>query len=472
MKLFPHQEDVLKQTEGRNLVAYYLDMGLGKTFVGSEKMMTLGKSFNLVVCQKSKVQDWIGHFNQNYSEHPYCIEVFDLTNKKQMERFMKVVNSWEEYMEMDEDFRGEPCEPYLVDNPDPCQYIGVINYDLIFRRKDLLNLENFTLLLDESSLIQNEKAERTKFILKMHPKNVILLSGTPTSGKYENLWSQIQLLGWNISLKVFQRQYVNWKKIDVGGVEISVVDKDDPYKNTERLKSKLREHGAIFMKTEECFDLPEQTFIDIKVDSSKEYRKFKKDKFIKIQRDWAVENACDPNDIGERELAGDTTLTQMLYERQLCGQYSEEKWQALEDLIESTQDRLIIFYNFNDELMLLKELTENLERPVSEVNGHNKDLSAYEDQDNSIILIQYQAGSMGLNLQKANKIVYFTLPLMSELFEQSKKRIHRIGQKQPCFYYTLTVKNSIEENIKKVLEMRKDYTNELFEKDDDKNGTD
>ena len=199
------------------------------------------------------------------------------------------------------------------------------------------------------------------------------------------------------------------------------------------------------------------------MDSSKEYRKFKKDKFIKIQRDWAVENACDPNDIGERELAGDTTLTQMLYERQLCGMYSDEKWQALEDLIESTQDRLIIFYNFNDELMLLKELAENLERPVSEVNGQTKDLTNYEEQSNSITLIQYQAGSMGLNLQKANKIVYFTLPLMSELFEQSKKRIHRIGQKQPCFYYTLTVKNSIEESIKRVLDMRKDYTNELFE---------
>lgn len=440
MKLFPHQEDVLKQTEGRNLVAYYLDMGLGKTFVGSEKAVNLDANIVLIVCQKSKVQDWIDHFRINYD---WIDDVLNLTDKKQFELFTGLL-------------KIKLFPPKYV-----C--VGVINYDLIFRRKDLLNLENFTLLLDESSLIQNEKAERTKFILKMHPKNVILLSGTPTSGKYENLWSQIQLLGWNISLKLFQRQYVNWKKIDVADVKISVVDKDDPYKNIDRLKTKLREHGAVFLKTEECFDLPEQTFIDIKVDSSKEYRKFKKDKFIKIQRDWAVENACDPNDIGERELAGDTTLTQMLYERQLCGMYSDEKWQALEDLIESTQDRLIIFYNFNDELMLLKELAENLERPVSEVNGQTKDLTNYEEQSNSITLIQYQAGSMGLNLQKANKIVYFTLPLMSELFEQSKKRIHRIGQKQPCFYYTLTVKNSIEESIKRVLDMRKDYTNELFE---------
>ena len=152
----------------------------------------------------------------------------------------------------------------------------------------------------------------------------------------------------------------------------------------------------------------------------------------------------------------------MLHERQLCGQYSKEKLQAFTDLVESTQDRLIVFYNFNDELYALKKIAEELERPVSEVNGHIKDLTAYEEQTNSITLIQYQAGSMGLNLQKANKMVYFTLPLMSELFEQSKKRIHRIGQNQPCFYYTLTVTGSIEEDIRSILEMRKDYTDELY----------
>ena len=450
MQLYPHQVTALDMTKGMNLVAYYLDMGLGKTYVGSEKMMSFGSTGNLIVCQKSKVQDWIDHFNQNYSEHPYLIQVYDLTKKGMIEKFLNTVKQAQEPMEMHENILGEPCEPYLMDNPDPCQYIGVINYDLVFRRPDLLNLENFTLMLDESSIIQNEKAKRSKFNLKLKPKNVILLSGTPTSGKYENLWTQIHLLGWNISFQLYQRQYVNWKTIEVGGVPLKIVDKDDPYKNTERLKSKLREHGAVFMKTEECFDLPEQTFIDIAVNSSKEYRKFKKDRIV---------TTADGI-----ELVGDTKLTQMLYERQLCGMYSKDKLQAFKDLVSSTQDRLIVFYNFNDELYQMKQIAEELERPISEVNGHIKDMTAYEENDNSITLIQYQAGSMGLNLQKANKIIYFTLPLMSELFEQSKKRIHRIGQKMPCFYYTMTVKNSIEGDIKKVLEMRKDFTDELFER--------
>ena len=92
-----------------------------------------------------------------------------------------------------------------------------------------------------------------------------------------------------------------------------------------------------------------------------------------------------------------------------------------------------------------------------------KDLTAYENSEDSVTLIQYQAGAMGLNLQKANKIVYFTPPLSSEIFEQSKKRIHRIGQERTCFYYYLICRSSIEEKIYRTLEMRKDYTERLFE---------
>ena len=81
--LLPHQQEVLKQTDGINKVAYYLDMGLGKTFVGSEKMLQLNKRVNLVICQKSKINDWFNHFVENYS---YMGMIFNnLTNKLEFE---------------------------------------------------------------------------------------------------------------------------------------------------------------------------------------------------------------------------------------------------------------------------------------------------------------------------------------------------------------------------------------------------
>jgi len=69
---------------------------------------------------------------------------------------------------------------------------------------------------------------------------------------------------------------------------------------------------------------------------------------------------------------------------------------------------------------------------------------------------------MGLNLQKANKIIYFTLPERSDLFEQSKARIHRIGQNRPCFYWIMTCEGSVEEMIHQTLQERKDFTDDLF----------
>lgn len=425
MKLYEHQKQGLEATKELNHVAYYWDMGLGKTFVGSEKMLQLGAKVNLVVCQKSKIQDWFFHIMEHY---PDAI-VKNLTNKIELMDFLNHKGIY--------------------------PIIGVINYELAWRRKDLLQLQDFTLLLDESSLIQNEKAKRSKFILKMQPKNVILLSGTPTGGKYEKLWSQMHLLGWNINKDLYWKHYVNVKYLDtMQGRSIPIVT---GYKNVDRLKRKMAEYGCQFLKTDEVFDLPVQNFQKIKVPSTKEYKKFKKTGIVTFEDPYDVENAYT--------LVGDTTLTKMLYERQLCSIYSQEKLKAFTDLLDSTEDRLVVFYNFNAELEAMRKILQPQRRPYSIINGNQKNLNCYEKKNDSVTFVQYQAGAMGLNLQKANKVIYYSLPLSSELFEQSKKRVHRIGQEKPCFYYLLICKGSIEENILKTLEQRKDYTNRLFERD-------
>ena len=414
MKLYPYQQRVLEETKDKNRVAYYLDMGLGKTFVGTEKMKQLNADTNLIICQKSKIDDWVEHLKKFC---PYL--VFNLSNKKEFERFMNLT-------------------PHT-------QKVGVINYDLIHRRLELLMIKDFTLMLDESSLIQNPTAKRTKTILKLKASNVILLSGTPTDGKYERLWTQAKLLGWDITKKMYFDHYIIEEKRQTaqGIIYTQVLG----YKNVDRLKSKLREHGAVFMKTEEAIELPEQRFEKVYCETSKDYKKFMKNKIVEVEN---------------KMLVGDTNLTHRLYARQLCGIYSKDKLQKFNDILESTSDRLIVFYNFTEELDRMIEVCNKLNKPYGVVNGHEKNINAYENYSDSITFVQYQAGAMGLNLQKANKIIYYSLPESSALFEQSKKRIHRVGQKNKCLYYILICRNSVEEKILKALEMRKDFTDELF----------
>jgi len=409
MKLFPHQERALEDTADDNRVAYYLDMGLGKTFVGSRKLAALDQPYNLVICQKSKIADWMEHFKEFYD--------------------YEVIH-----------YQKQPISSI------PKHSILIVNYETAWRRPGLLRLHDFTLMLDESSKIKNERSSQSKFILKLKPTNVILLSGTPTSGKYEELWSQLHLLGWKISKKSFLNHYTVQEWDDTMG-HFEIVG----YQNVDRLKRKLRQHGAVFMKTNEVFDLPKQNSVYVKCDNTNDYQRFATDHY-------AVKDG--------KEIVGDTAASAKMYLRQFAGVWNPNKVQQVEDLITSTNDRLIIFYNFKSEYEMLRKLCGKLKRPVATMNGSLKDMTAYEDKSNSVSLIQYQSGAMGLNLQKANKVIYFTLTDKSELFEQSKKRIHRIGQGRPCFYYYLLTKGTIEWRMLQVLKERRDFTDKLFEEEE------
>lgn len=352
LELMTNQMNVLEQTEPFNRVAYYLDMGLGKTFVGAEKMWELNTPVNLLVCQKSKIDDWVEHFTEYYGDY---YRVFNLAKKSSSISFRTHAETISIY-----DDRASP------------DIIGIINYDLIFRWDWIKGMKHFTLMLDESSLISNEMAKRSKFILRMKPENVILLSGTPTSGKYEKLWSQCRLLGWGITKKAFWKSYIETEWLEEGNFKHEVVT---GYKNVKHLKKKLAEYGAVFMKTAEVLTMPEQVEQKIKLDVTKEYKQFIEDGYLQLSDDV--------------ELVGDNSLTKMLYARQLCGQYHKGKLQAFRDLVESTEERMVVFYNFTAELEQLREIADDLVRPVSILNGSIKNLNAYEREENSVTFIQY-----------------------------------------------------------------------------------
>jgi SNF2 family DNA or RNA helicase len=412
VKLYPHQVAVLDTLKNYNRCLLAMDMGTGKTHTSSEKLRSLDFKHALVVCQKSLVSMWVKHLTDNYPEWT----VIDYTKPK-----VKIPDS---------------------------KCVIVLNYDIVFRRPELMALKNLSVILDECTIVSNPSARRTKAVFRLDIQNIIMLSGTISKGRYENLWTTLRLLGWNISKRDFYSRYIIEQEINIANTPFPVKIVVG-YKNIDELKSMLRKYGSYFLKTEEVITLPEQTFVNIDVPTTPKYRKFRRDGVVEV---------------GHQTLVGSTTLNRMLYERMLCGQYNDEKLTAFTDLLESTDDRLIVFYNFNDELDVLKKVIGN-SRPISEVNGHTKDLAAFENEENSITLCQYTAAAKGLNLQKANKIVYFSPTLSCEDWMQSQKRTHRIGQKNSCFYYKLVCKNSIEERIYAALERGVDFTNRLFEEE-------
>lgn len=416
-KLYKHQEDVLQQTKDHNKVAYYLDMGLGKSFVGSFKSVSFEDPI-LIVCPKSLVPQWLQQFADNHQEW----ERYDLTKKKQLEQYISDDNN---------------------------RRVGVINYESCWRRPELQKVKGVTLMLDESQAIANNTSKQTKGIMKLDYKNVILLSGTPASNaRYDKLYTQLKLLGLQMNKRSYEDRYCNFFEMENAGIKFRVLSKKNPYKNVDELKSTMKDLGCVFMKTEEVLDLPDQRFINVFVNKSKDYKTFETEGYV---------------DCGDVEYISNGPAQDMLFMRQLCN--SKSKLEMLKTLVESTNDRIVIFYNFDIELKLLQQCISKLKRPISFINGHEKNLNCYNNNDDSITLVQYQSGSAGVNLQKANKMIYYSPPVKSDFYEQSKKRIHRIGQENKCTYWKLITRDSIELKIYKTLDLKRDYTEELFKHD-------
>lgn len=369
----------------------------------------------LVVCQKSKIRDWCNHWA---SETDYDVNSAYALKSATLNAIDQL-----------------------------CHTVIVTSYDMVWRRKVFRSFAKTAhLILDESSLIQNEGTKRTDFIMSLEPLTVTLLSGTPVSGKYENLWTQCQLLGWNITRTQYWNRYVDWHMEKFYSIPrpIRVVD---GYKNVEELKKKLRDYGAVFMTTDEAIELPDRIEETIYVPISDAYKDFRKR--------WVIE-------IDGEELVGDTPLNKMLCLRKLASYYSGEKKQALSDILEVNPERIVVFYNFKRELEEIRKIVGK--RHFCEINGDYHDQSIFDKYDDCVIAVQFISGSFGLNLQASHLCVYYSPTLSADAFMQSQARIHRIGQTKKCNYIYLVCENSIEAEIYETLRKREDYVLKLFEK--------
>jgi superfamily II DNA or RNA helicase len=108
MNLYPYQVEALELIKDKNRCAIYYDMGLGKTYIGSEKMKELGSKINLVICQKSKIDDWVKHLDDNYNTE---FLIFDLTNKIDFDAFMSYQQQDQPYERTHKDTQchGQGC---------------------------------------------------------------------------------------------------------------------------------------------------------------------------------------------------------------------------------------------------------------------------------------------------------------------------------------------------------------------------
>lgn len=123
--------------------------------------------------------------------------------------------------------------------------------------------------------------------------------------------------------------------------------------------------------------------------------------------------------------------------------------------------RLIIFYNFNYELDLLRALGKELNIKTSEWNGHKHE--SLPKENSWLYLVQYTAGAEGWNCIETNAIVFYSQNYSYKTMIQSAGRIDRLNTPyRDLYYYHLRSKAPIDLAIKKALSGKRNFNEKIF----------
>lgn len=125
------------------------------------------------------------------------------------------------------------------------------------------------------------------------------------------------------------------------------------------------------------------------------------------------------------------------------------------------KERVIIFYNFDDELEALRGLNYVYGTEVAEWNGHKH--QPIPDSTRWVYLVQYNAGAEGWNCTKTDTIIFFSQNYSYKVMVQAAGRIDRLNtQYKDLFYYHFKSHSDIDLAISKALKEKKKFNERKF----------
>lgn len=118
--------------------------------------------------------------------------------------------------------------------------------------------------------------------------------------------------------------------------------------------------------------------------------------------------------------------------------------------------RLIVFYNFNYELDILRGLAEHLDITVAEWNGQKH--QEVPETERWLYLVQYTAGSEAWNCITTDAVAFYSLNYSYKVNDQSRGRIDRLNTPfKDLYYYILRSNSAIDNLIVKALSTKQDF---------------
>jgi SNF2-related domain/Helicase conserved C-terminal domain len=345
--------------------------------------------------------------------------------------------------------------------------IVVLNYDGIAWAAPLLvKGHNFDILLcDEIRRLKNTNSKRYKTLKPLLPSFVFRwgLTGTPAANGLMDLFGQCYVLDMGQRLGKFITHFRLKYFHQVPWDQYRYYIHDD--KATE-LVEKISDM-AMYMDPKEWLSLPPLLNITLPVELPKDvmvrYKELEDDFLLKLDAGFVTAANAGVLSSKLRQFTGGGILSSP-------GEWHRvhtSKLNAIESLVdELAGEPLLVAYQFEHEYEMLRELFPSA---LYIKGGMTKNLmqetvEKWNSGTYPLLLIQPQAGSLGLNLQFGGAaICWFTQTYNLEDFIQQIARLLRRGQEKPVKNYMLIAKGTIDEVIAQVM-VEKDATqNNVFE---------
>ena len=418
MKLYKHQERALDLLADHNAFALFMEQGTGKT------IPALIHVTNLLIA----------------GDIENCLIVAPLST----------LGSWKRDLD-----KLSPLRQRLASK------ITLINYDKVWRREEYQRPWD-CIVLDEAHAIAHRTSKRSKCLLKLAKDAPYryLLTGTPQSnGRLEDYYSLMEFLQPGIfgTWREFTAHYTIERRLPGSFVNIIV-----GYRNQEELLEKVGDYSFRVMKRD-CLDLPDKLPDEVILCELKEKAKYKQ-----AMKDF----------IEEFDMTIGNPLTKVMKLRQISSgfvfdDYGDlhalkcDKLARLEELIDSIDGKVVVFCEFQYSIDAISALLTKKKIPFVSLDGRQKDKTVWRqfqtDETIRVIICQYLTANAGIDLFASSHTVYYEPNLSTTVVEQSRDRIHRIGQSQPCSYYWLITGGTIEEEIYKRLAEKTDFNKTCLE---------
>lgn len=405
-----------------------LDMGTGKSKVAVDLIQNFQQEIKnvLIVCPHAVIKVWPKQFelHSRYTPKVVALEKGSVAN------------------------RTKQAELALRTNADG-QTAIIINYESFWREPFSSHIERGgydLLVLDEVHRIKSAGGKASRFGGRVGRdiKYRLGLSGTPMPHSPLDVYGSYRTLDPGIfgtSFQRFQNEYAIMSQYNRHQVVA--------FKNLDKLHQ-LFYLIAYHVKSEDVLDLPEFRDEVITFDLQSEEKAYES----MAEELWA--------EVNDEIVTASNALVKFLRLQEITSGYLEgkelgqTKREILSDLLEDfpATEPIVVFYRFRNDAKAIREVAKKANRRYGEVSGDINQVSEFQAGEVDLLGVQIQSGKEGIDLTRARYAIYYSLTFSLGDYMQSRKRLHRPGQKNNVVYYHLVADKTIDAYIMKALKAK------------------